>query len=87
MCSLCSSVWAVIRAQWTGMEPVQHVGALGTAVERLGACNVRVTKKRKILQSAGLQHDTFTFSRDKSEESRHTARYRMPAAQGYTVRS
>ena len=39
------------------MGLVQHVGAFGTAVERSGACNVRVTKKREILQSAGLQHD------------------------------
>ena len=38
------------------MGPVQHVGAFGTAVERSGACNVRVTKKREILCRAGLQH-------------------------------
>ena len=38
------------------MGLVQHVGAFGTAVERSGACNVRVTKKREILGRAGLQH-------------------------------
>ena len=46
------------------MEPVQHVGALGAAVERLGACDVRVTKKREILCRAGLQHDNNTVAPD-----------------------